>query len=66
MEHKSAFKDYYYILGLTPDATSNEIQEAYHELYEKYGPHVSVSGMDPEMLLKTFKDISEANNRDQS
>jgi DnaJ-class molecular chaperone len=60
MESKGYFKDYYYVLGVTKDATSHEIQEAYHDLYEKYGPHVSVSGQDPEMLLKTFKDISEA------
>lgn len=59
MESKS-FKDYYYILGVSTSATAEEIQEAYHDLYEKYGPHVSVSGQDPEILLKTFKDISEA------
>lgn len=57
---KSTFKDYYYILGVSPDATTEQIREAYHDLYEKYGPHVSVSGHDPEMLLKTFKDLSEA------
>jgi len=57
---RSTFKDYYYILGIHPEADTTEIQEAYHDLYEKYGPHISVSGQDPEMLLKTFKDISEA------
>jgi curved DNA-binding protein len=60
MEAKPHFKDYYYTLGVSKDATSEEIQEAYHDLYEKYGPHVSVSGQDPDMLLKTFRDISEA------
>src|SRR5438093_3375473 len=60
MEQHRTFKDYYYILGITQDATTEEIQEAYHDLYEKYGPHVSVSGQDPEMLLKTFRDLSEA------
>ncbi|MBI4532678.1 MAG: DnaJ domain-containing protein [Candidatus Melainabacteria bacterium] len=60
MESKPAFKDYYYILGVSPDATGEEIQEAYHDLYEKYGPHVSIGGQDPDMLLKTFKDLSEA------
>jgi DnaJ-class molecular chaperone len=60
MEAKPHFKDYYYQLGVSKDATSEEIQEAYHDLYEKYGPHVSVSGQDPEMLLKAFRDISEA------
>lgn len=59
MESKP-YRDYYYCLGVSKDATPAEIQEAYHDLYEKYGPHVSVSGMDPEMLMKTFKDISEA------
>src|SRR4030095_93783 len=57
---KQFFKDYYYILGVHPGATTEEIREAYHDLYEKFGPHVSVSGQDPEMLLKTFKDLSEA------
>jgi len=60
MDGKSIHKDYYYILGISADATSEEVQEAYHDLYEKYGPHISVSGHDPEMLLKTFRDISEA------
>ena len=53
-------KDYYYILGVRPDATSEEISEAYHDLYEKFGPHVSVQGMDPDILIKTFKDITDA------
>jgi DnaJ-class molecular chaperone len=43
-----------------PDATSEEIQEAYHDLYDKFGPHVSVQGMDPDILIKTFHDISDA------
>jgi len=43
-----------------PDATSQEISEAYHDLYDKFGPHVSVQGMDPDILIKTFKDISDA------
>ena len=60
MENKQQYKDYYYILGITPDATSEEIRDAYGDLYEKYGPHVSVSGHDPDTLIKTFKDISEA------
>jgi DnaJ-class molecular chaperone len=55
-----ANKDYYYILGVRPDATSEEISEAYHDLYEKFGPHVSVQGMDTDILIKTYKDISDA------
>jgi DnaJ-class molecular chaperone len=60
MDTKPSFKDYYYILGVSTEAGSEEIQAAYHELYDKYGPHVTMAGQDPEMLLKTFKDISEA------
>lgn len=53
-------KDYYYILGVRPDATTEEITEAYNDLYEKFGPHVSVQGMDPDILIKTYKDIMDA------
>ncbi len=60
MEPRQSYKDYYYTLGVSPEATTEEIREAYGELYEKYGPHVSVSGRDPETLIRTFKDISEA------
>lgn len=60
MESSKTYKDYYYILGVSQDATAQEIQAAYHDLYEKYGPHVTMSGQDPEMLMKTFRDISEA------
>lgn len=56
----SATKDYYYILGVRPDATTEEIQEAYDDLYEKFGPHVSVHGMDQDIMLKAYKDISDA------
>jgi len=55
-----ANKDYYYILGVRPDATTEEIQEAYDDLYDKFGPHVSMQGMDPDILIKTFRDISDA------
>ena len=53
-------KDYYYILGVRPSATREEIQEAYDELYEKFGPHVSVQGMDPDAMMNSYKAISEA------
>jgi curved DNA-binding protein len=53
-------KDYYYILGLTPKATSAQIQAAYEQLYDRFGPHVSVSGNDPEMMIKTYRSICEA------
>lgn len=53
-------KDYYYILSVRPDATSREIQQAYEVLYEKFGPHVSISGMDPDITIKQFRDICDA------
>lgn len=53
-------KDFYYILGVRPDATSREIQEAYETLYDKFGPHVNVHGMDADLMIKTFKDICDA------
>lgn len=56
----STYKDYYYILGLNPSANSDQIHRAYVDLYERFGPHVSVNGQDPEAMLKAYKDICEA------
>lgn len=59
MESRS-YKDYYYILGVTPDASPRQIKAAYDELYDKFGPHASLHGNDPAIMIKTFKDIEEA------
>ena len=53
-------KDYYYILGVRQNATSQEIQDSYNELYDKFGPHVAAHAIDPEVQARTFKDISDA------
>lgn len=53
-------KDYYYILGVKPNATSQEIQENYNELYEKFGPHVAAHSVEPEVQARTYKDICDA------
>lgn len=53
-------KDYYYILGVKPNATTQEIQENYNELYEKFGPHVAAHAIEPEVQARTYKDICDA------
>jgi molecular chaperone DnaJ len=41
-------------------ASQSQIQSAYSELYEKFGPHVSAEELDPDAMAKAFRDISEA------
>ncbi|MBX9572728.1 MAG: DnaJ domain-containing protein [Candidatus Obscuribacterales bacterium] len=53
-------KDYYYILGVRPEATTQELQVAYQELFDKFGPHVTLKGEDAEANVKAYKDIVEA------
>ena len=57
---KATYKDYYYVLGLKPDATDEEIRDAYSDLQERLGPHVSVSGHDPDTMIKAWRDVTEA------
>lgn len=56
----TSYKDYYYILGVDPESTTQEIYDAYQELYNRFGPHVPISGQEPEAMLKAYKDICEA------
>lgn len=53
-------KDYYYILGVRPNATGAEIQEAYGDLYEKFGPHIAAHAIDADVQARTYRDICDA------
>lgn len=50
------FKDYYKIMGVTPDAKPDEIKRAYRKLARKYHPDVS---KEPQAEAK-FKELGEA------
>lgn len=51
------FKDYYQVLGLTRDATADDIKKAYRKLARKYHPDVSKEAQ----AEARFKEIGEAN-----
>ena len=51
------YKDYYKILGVSKDATQDDIKRAYRRLARKYHPDIS---KEPDAEQK-FKDIGEAN-----
>lgn len=53
-------KDYYYILGIAPESTQEEIAEAYKELYDKFGPHITLKQEDSDAHVKAYKDICDA------
>jgi curved DNA-binding protein len=50
------FKDYYQVLGISRDATQDDIKRAYRKLARKYHPDVS---KDPDAEVR-FKDLGEA------
>jgi curved DNA-binding protein len=52
------FKDYYRVLGLTPQATEDEIKKAFRALARKYHPDVA---KDKKSAEGKFKEINEAN-----
>jgi curved DNA-binding protein len=52
------FKDYYATLGVSRDATDNEIKQAFRKLARKYHPDVA---KDKKTAEEKFKEINEAN-----
>ncbi|MEI6862152.1 MAG: DnaJ domain-containing protein, partial [Verrucomicrobiota bacterium] len=53
-----AFKDYYAALGVTREATAEEIKQAFRRLARKYHPDVA---KDKRTAEEKFKEINEAN-----
>lgn len=51
------YKDYYEILGVSKDATSNDIKKAYKKLAKKYHPDLNQGDKNAE---EKFKEINEA------
>ena len=51
------YKDYYKILGLSKDATQDDIKRAYRKLAKKYHPDLNPNDKEAE---KCFKEINEA------
>ncbi|CAI2373728.1 unnamed protein product [Moneuplotes crassus] len=51
---------YYKVLGLTSDATDEQIKNAYRKLAKKYHPDVNLSGKTHEPSAEKFREIAEA------
>ena len=51
-------KNYYEILGITRNASPDQIKKAYRKLARKYHPDLNPNNKDAE---KNFKEINEAN-----
>lgn len=52
------YKDYYHVLGVAKDASTEDIRKAYRKLARKYHPDVNPNNSEAE---ERFKEINEAN-----
>ncbi len=57
---KAQAKDFYYILGVSPNASTEQVHEAYSELNDKVGPYSDAANSDPETQRRTWRDIQAA------
>jgi len=53
-------KDFYYILGVSPNASTEQVHEAYAELNDKVGPYSEAANNDPETQQRSWRDIKAA------
>lgn len=53
-------KDYYYILGVSPNASTQDICDAFTNLSDKFGPHSEAADEDPDLQTRTWRDIRMA------
>jgi len=56
-------RDPYEILGVSHDATDEEIKKAYRQLSRKYHPDSNVNSAHPEVAEERFKEVQQAYNQ---
>ena len=63
---RSEFKDYYLVLGVSKNATSDEINMAFRRLSRKYHPDISADEMAEEKyqeIIETYEVLSDDKKR---
>jgi curved DNA-binding protein len=57
---KAPAKDFYYILGVSPNCSTEQVHEAYSELNDKVGPYSEAANTDPETQQRSWREIQAA------
>ena len=52
--------DPYKILGVSPDATDEEVKKAYKQLSKKYHPDANINNPNKEQAEEMFKNVQQA------